>query len=181
MTASFRPDCTIVSLAWASLLRKDSSCAELLQPGLGLFRSPIFLLTEKQPRLNGKVTMARTCFVLHSRGTPGGYANPFSAVLSSRASWRSVLWICNSRHRPCILLCLYGCNHSRDCDSRSAHVSMGKSEKLGKVILRTLSRSLTVSLCLLKSILSTAAPQIAHLIPDAFSRADGRDSDRRFQ
>ncbi len=121
------------------------------------------------------------CFVLHSRGTPGGYANPFSAVLSSRASWRSVLWICNSRHRPRTPLRLSGCNHRRDCDARSAHVSMGKSEKLGKVILRTLSRSLTVSLCLLKSILSTAAPQIAHLIPDAFSRADGRDSDRRFQ
>src|SRR5437660_12085598 len=77
MTASFRPDCTIVSLAWASLLRKDSSCAELLQPGLGLFRSPIFLLTEKQPRLNGKLTMARTCFVLHSRGTPGVTLIPF--------------------------------------------------------------------------------------------------------
>src|SRR6266566_8897275 len=134
--------------------------------------------------------MARTCFVLHSRGTPGGYANPFSAVLSSRASWRSVLWICDSRHRPCIplrlcgchrpciplRLCgchrpciplrLCGCNYRRDCDARSAHVSRGKSEKLWKVILRTLSRSLTVSLCLLKSILSTPTPQIAHLIPD---------------
>src|SRR5437870_13661416 len=84
--------------------------------------------------------MARTCFVLHSRGTPGGYANPFSAVLSSRASWRSVLWICNSRHRPRTPLRLYGCNHSRDCDSRSPHVSMGKSEKLGKVILRSEER-----------------------------------------
>ena len=79
------------------------------------------------------------------------------------------------------LLYASGSNHRRDCDARSAHVSMGKSEKIGKVILRTLSRSLRVSLCLLKSILSAAAPQIAHLIPDAFSRADGRDSDRRFQ
>ena len=143
--------------------------------GWGFFSFSYFFVDGKQPRVNGKVTMARTCFVLHSCGTPGGYANPFSAVLSSRASWRSVLWICNSRHRPRTPLRLCGYNHRRDCDSRSAHVSMGKSEKLGKVILRTLSRSLTVSLCLLKSILSTAAPQIAHLIPDAFSRADGRD------
>src|SRR2546430_9744157 len=81
--------------------------------------------------------MARTCLVLHSRGTPGGFANPFSAVLSSRASWRSVLWICNSRHRPCTPLRLCSCNYRRDCDARSAHLSMGKSEKLGKWIFRS--------------------------------------------
>ena len=63
---------------------------------------------------------------------------------------------CNSRQRFRTSLRIYACNHSRDCDARSAHVSMGKSEKLGKGILARRLVHCTlfgceVSLCFLKA------------------------------